>query len=644
MTRVSVIITTHNQAVLAGQAVESVLAQTFRDFEILVIDNESLDNTLEILSPYSNSIAYIRQPHQGKIAARLTGLQAAKGDLLLFMGAGDLLPIKKLERQVHQLEMQPKLGLAYFGGEILTDEATQIIKELDEQDQFYSRQVAEDLFLSGCPLIRRTCLEQLDMPVTPSNLSDDWNPWQKLAVLGYEVDPVDKEVLCKEHLIIFLQKLQRKNLNSAQRHMAEAVRLAPEILREPAMFEDYVSSYCQRPDISNPEVFVETLFKNLPACAQDLHRVESSIKAQLSFNKAFQSYVLGNMSQVRRDVYAVLRYDLSYLKKRRVLSVFSKSLIPKSALAFLSNDGNEFEKLRSILQNVQETLSQSVTRVEPTRKGIHHSTYLIRTDDRPFILRLADEEVTAVSLRQNMTVTEQIRSVGLPVPRILAYNLPAPDSLEPAWTAEEWVPGHHFIPRNMSRREAQAAAIELGQYLRRLHSIETGGFGSLSPAPEGQSFEQWLDTPVVLKNRSLEALPVEIFLRIEAASKFLLETYQGEGARLCHADLHAFNILVDKGHISAMIDWNEGYGCDPALDIATYHFWTADEQTLTHLLQAYAPVDLELFRRRIMAGVVYTAAFYLGADFLEETHRKSLKDWALSWLTGDKKDILCFDG
>lgn len=86
---VSVIIPTYNRAHCVGEAIESVLNQTFRDFEVIVVDDGSTDNTQEVLSRYSGSIRVIRQENLGVSAARNAGILSAKGEWVAFLDSDD---------------------------------------------------------------------------------------------------------------------------------------------------------------------------------------------------------------------------------------------------------------------------------------------------------------------------------------------------------------------------------------------------------------------------------------------------------------------------------------------------------------------------------------------------------------------------
>ena len=98
--QVSVIIPTYNRAALVGEAIGSVLAQSWRGFELLVVDDGSTDDTREILTAFGAAIKVIRHPRRrGVSAARNAGIQAAKGEWLAFLDSDDLWLSPKLERQ-----------------------------------------------------------------------------------------------------------------------------------------------------------------------------------------------------------------------------------------------------------------------------------------------------------------------------------------------------------------------------------------------------------------------------------------------------------------------------------------------------------------------------------------------------------------
>ncbi|WP_052315752.1 glycosyltransferase family 2 protein [Oscillatoria acuminata] len=88
----SVVVPTYNRANLLGDTIESVLAQTFKDFELLVIDDGSTDDTHELINSFcdSTNIRYIYQENQGVGAARNTGIKNARGEWITFLDSDDL--------------------------------------------------------------------------------------------------------------------------------------------------------------------------------------------------------------------------------------------------------------------------------------------------------------------------------------------------------------------------------------------------------------------------------------------------------------------------------------------------------------------------------------------------------------------------
>jgi glycosyltransferase involved in cell wall biosynthesis len=99
-TRVSVIIPTYNRGWTIGEAVDSVLAQDYREFELIVVDDGSTDNTPEILDAYGGTIKVFRQENKGVSAARNRGIAEASGRFIAFLDSDDLWLPQKLSRQV----------------------------------------------------------------------------------------------------------------------------------------------------------------------------------------------------------------------------------------------------------------------------------------------------------------------------------------------------------------------------------------------------------------------------------------------------------------------------------------------------------------------------------------------------------------
>ncbi|MGD8894277.1 MAG: glycosyltransferase [Desulfobacterales bacterium] len=105
--RVSVIIPTYNRGWIIREAIDSVMVQDYRDFELIVVDDGSTDNTPDILDSFRDEIRVLRQENQGVSAARNRGLAAASGRFIAFLDSDDLWLPQKLLRQVEFFNKNP---------------------------------------------------------------------------------------------------------------------------------------------------------------------------------------------------------------------------------------------------------------------------------------------------------------------------------------------------------------------------------------------------------------------------------------------------------------------------------------------------------------------------------------------------------
>ena len=127
MPKISIIIPTYNRARYVCEAVDSVFAQTYKDYEIIIIDDGSTDNTRETLKKYGDRIQYIYQKNMGPPAAMNTGVRRAKGEYYVILGDDDALMPDMLERQVEVMDRNPDVAFV-CGGVHFMDGSGQIYK------------------------------------------------------------------------------------------------------------------------------------------------------------------------------------------------------------------------------------------------------------------------------------------------------------------------------------------------------------------------------------------------------------------------------------------------------------------------------------------------------------------------------------
>lgn len=118
--QVSVVIAAHNGQSVIKRAVGSVLAQSYRNRELIVVDDGSTDTTASVLRKYGDQIHVIRQENAGALAARNSGAKEAEGEYIAFLDQDDSWTPKKLDTQVRVLDTNPSIGLV-FGNLVAAD-------------------------------------------------------------------------------------------------------------------------------------------------------------------------------------------------------------------------------------------------------------------------------------------------------------------------------------------------------------------------------------------------------------------------------------------------------------------------------------------------------------------------------------------
>ncbi|MDB5114876.1 MAG: glycosyl transferase family 2 [Mucilaginibacter sp.] len=134
---ISVIIPCYNHGRYLSKAIESVLAQTYNHFEIIVVDDGSVDNTKEVAQSYKE-VTYVYQSNQGLSATRNTGIDHSNGNYLVFLDADDWLLPDALKINLNHIQSDPKLAFVSGGFQFFydKDKTTQDITRKIEEDHY----------------------------------------------------------------------------------------------------------------------------------------------------------------------------------------------------------------------------------------------------------------------------------------------------------------------------------------------------------------------------------------------------------------------------------------------------------------------------------------------------------------------------
>ncbi len=162
---VSVIMPVYNTAKYVEAAIDSVLAQTYADFELLIIDDAGTDESIELCRAYDDPrIQIISQTNRGLAGARNTGIRNARGQFIALLDSDDLWEPKKLEKHVEHLRRAPHIGVSYAASALIDDDGQMLrivqrpkLRKISPQDIFLRNPVGN----GSAPVLRRAVFEDI---------------------------------------------------------------------------------------------------------------------------------------------------------------------------------------------------------------------------------------------------------------------------------------------------------------------------------------------------------------------------------------------------------------------------------------------------------------------------------------------------
>lgn len=183
--RVSVITPTYNRADFIGQAVQSVLVQDYTDFELLIVDDGSTDNTEAILQPFlkDSRIHYSKQANQGQSLARNNALAQARGEFICFLDSDNAWVPGKLSMQIAYLDSNPNVDVVY-GDNIFINEAGEETSR--ENMTRHSGFIAYPMLKDNCvamntTMARRRCFDEMGGMSGTRRVADDYDLWLRFS-------------------------------------------------------------------------------------------------------------------------------------------------------------------------------------------------------------------------------------------------------------------------------------------------------------------------------------------------------------------------------------------------------------------------------------------------------------------------------
>ena len=185
---VSVIIPAYNQAKYLGEAIQSVLSQTYLDYEIIVVDDGSTDNTPLVASQFGNNIRYIRQNNEGLGGARNTGIRNANGVYIALLDSDDLWLPDFLESMMQLAAQNDNASVLYCNIRYIDSEGyelPQVVEgKLVADDLMYETLVEANFIIPSSVVMLRSVVIAAGLfdQYTPAiHGCEDWDLWLRLA-------------------------------------------------------------------------------------------------------------------------------------------------------------------------------------------------------------------------------------------------------------------------------------------------------------------------------------------------------------------------------------------------------------------------------------------------------------------------------
>ncbi|WP_400076779.1 glycosyltransferase family 2 protein [Winogradskyella sp. R77965] len=188
---VSIVIPAYNKQDSILETLNSVFSQSFKNFEVIVIDDGSTDNTQEVIKSFKKDIVYLFQENKGQGAARNTGIKAAKGNYVVFLDADDYWEPTFLERCHDFLENHPNLVAVntaqrtIYNKNVSEIHPKALIKENPVViDDFFKVWAEHDHIRTGTAMIRMKTVKQAGLQNPDLRISQDLEYWGLIATYG----------------------------------------------------------------------------------------------------------------------------------------------------------------------------------------------------------------------------------------------------------------------------------------------------------------------------------------------------------------------------------------------------------------------------------------------------------------------------
>ncbi len=209
MPRVSIIIPVYNSDKTISEALESVAAQTYTDYEIIVVNDGSSDQSESVIKKYMRppfDITYVEQINKGAAAARNTGLRLAKGEFVAFLDADDLWDKNRLAAAIQTMDADPQTGLVFSDMRHMVDGALVHASYLHERGyrhlssgRIYDNLLKENFIFTPTVTLRRDVLKEVGYFDESLPITEDYDLWLRIT-RQYPVHYIDRPLVTRRRI------------------------------------------------------------------------------------------------------------------------------------------------------------------------------------------------------------------------------------------------------------------------------------------------------------------------------------------------------------------------------------------------------------------------------------------------------------
>ena len=373
---------------MVGEAIQSVLDQTFADFELIVVDDGSTDNTQDRVRNFVDArIKYIYQENAGLAAARNTGIDQAKGVYVAFLDDDDIYLPDKLGAHVRFMQEDTSIGWTAGGTLLSVDSVTPVAERLPWRGNAsldVRTWLSECLIPPHAALVKRCWMTRVNGFDEKLRQAEDWDLWLRLAYAGCPMAWIRQPVCVyrlhkssmtgnaaahKRYLLLMLDKFfqqpdlpadlrsleqityAKMRLQGAVREyrvaqIEEAVEDVAQAFRIPSttdltelqeFFLQLIVAWAGHPLTTDPNEYIDRVFDNLPANVAYLRTRRRETLARFSMSHFFRASENQDWPEVRRMFTRSITNDPSWLANRGVWSIMGSAVFGPQSMNRLSS-------------------------------------------------------------------------------------------------------------------------------------------------------------------------------------------------------------------------------------------------------------------------------------------------------------------